>query len=248
MEEESPYVRFDGNAFAIDPLKVFQANYEVGVTLRRLIRTATRFSGPEKVGVHRIVASEPKVIDVEIAFTRTGDHGQKSTAPRMDIAVLIPDNPGGARLVFCEAKRADNSELWSIAETTDGQEPCISVVSQIAKYEKFVGNSGHAKNIVDAYVGVCETLVDLHEQGWKRELHPLIEGIASRRMSLTIHPKVYLLVYGFDEDQKKGAVKTRLERLAVSEGLGHRVVAKGDPRSFNRLSSDILRREAAARK
>jgi hypothetical protein len=123
------------------------------------------------------------------------------------------------------------------------EEGRITVVSQIEKYEKFIGNTDSARAIIDAYVGVCDTLVDLHQQGWTRELDPLVEDVARKQTPLTIHPKVYLLVYDFDDDQKKGDVKNRLERLG--ERLGHRVMAKGDPRSFS-LSKDIVRREGAA--
>jgi hypothetical protein len=54
---------------------------------------------------------------------------------------------------------------------------------------------------------------------------------------LTINPYVYLLVYGFDADNRRGVVKGRLERL--KQLLGHRVIGKGNASSFM-LSKDIL--------
>jgi hypothetical protein len=83
--EENPYIEFDGDNFAVDPAKVVQTRYQSSRTLRNLINTAERFSGEEKKGVAQIVEKEPKVVDVEIAFTRSGDPGEKSTAPRMDL-------------------------------------------------------------------------------------------------------------------------------------------------------------------
>jgi hypothetical protein len=246
MEEGTPYVQFDGEKFSVDPAKVIQTRYKLGVTLERLVRTAVRFSGAEKAGLHRIAAKERKVVDVEIAFTRSGDAGEKSTAPRMDLAVLIPWRSKGARLVFCEAKCADNVEIWKPAEKKNDQdEPRIAVVNQIAKYEKFIGDTQNTESLVDAYVRVCKTLIDLRQQGLNRKPDPLVEAVATKQIPLTIHPKVYLLVYGFDAQKKKSTVKELLERLRARDMLGHRVIAKGDPGSFS-LSNDILHCEKAA--
>jgi len=64
---------------------------------------------------------------------------------------------------------------------------------------------------------------------------------------LIIHPKVYLLVYSYDADEEKGAVRKIRDILGTKDRLGHRVIAKGDPREFA-LSEDILRYEANARR
>ena len=248
MEEGSPYIQFDGRNFAIDPANVIQSHYETDVTLKRLVRTAARFSVAEKEGVHRIAANEPKVVDVEIAFTRTGDPNQKPTAPRMDLAVLIPEESKGARLVFCEAKCADNDQLWKLEKIKPSREDRrIAAVAQIEEYETFIGASSNYKAIIDAYVGVCGTLVNLHQQGWKRKLNPLVEAVAKQQIPLIIHPKVYLLVYSYDADEEKGAVRKIRDILGTKDRLGHRVITKGDPREFA-LSEDILRYEANARR
>jgi hypothetical protein len=241
LEDGSPYISFNGEIFSIDPTKIVRTSYQPGVTLRRLVKTAARFSGAEKAGVHRIVANEPRVVDLEIAFTRSGDAGEKSTAPRMDLAVLIPGKSNEARLVFCEAKCADNVELWKLEKGPSSEEPRIAVVSQIAKYEKFIRDNDAA--IIKAYACVCKTLIDLSEQRGTRP-DPLIEDVA-KGAPLTIHPNVFLLIYDFDADQKKGVVQKRCDKLSGT--LRHRVIAKGNPGSFS-LSNDILRREAAARK
>jgi hypothetical protein len=107
--------------------------------LPQLIKTAARFAGPEKSGVHKIARKEPKVVDLEIAFTKARENGDLS-APRMDIAVLMPGNSGGAELVFCEAKCADNPELWSLEKLPKGEKNLPSlprstaVIAQIRKY------------------------------------------------------------------------------------------------------------------
>jgi hypothetical protein len=239
--EKHSYVRFDGENFKVNPAEVVQTRYQPGITLPRLIKTVARFSGAEKKGVDQIVAKEPKVVDVEIAFTRSGDAGKKSTAPRMDLAVLIPWKSGGARLFFCEAKCADNVELWKLEKKNVQEEPRIAVVSQIEKYQKFIGENDKA--LIEAYVSVCKTLIELRKQGLNRKIDPLIEGVAEG-MPLTIDPHVYLLVYAFGVDEKNGVLKNRLETLQAKDKLGHRVIAKGKARNFI-LSEDILRKEVA---
>ena len=232
----TPYVRFDGKNFKIKPSDVVQIRYDSEEALNRMIRTASRYSGPEKTGVHQIAQSEPKVVDLEIAFTRSGDPGQKSTAPRMDLAVLIPWERGEACLVFCEAKCADNVELWMPPrDESAAGEASIAVVAQLRKYEKFIQENTNA--LVPAYRNVCQTLTDLHEQGSTRKLDDLVYHVADGRRSLSIHPNVFLLVFGFDADQKRGALKKTLAALGDTS-LGNRIIAKGKPGSFS-LAEDI---------
>lgn len=240
--EENPYIEFDGEHFAVDPAEVVQTGYQSSETLRNLINTAARFSGEEKRGIAQIVGKEPKVVDVEIAFTRSGDPGKRSTAPRMDLAVLVPWKSEGARLVFCEAKCADNVELWKLEKQNVGDKPRIAVVSQIEKYQKFISENDKAVN--EAYVSVCKTLIGLHDQKWNRKLDPLIKHVADQPTSLTIHPHVYLLVYAYGKDEKNGVLKNRLRTLRDKENLGDRVIAKGKANKF-KLSDDIISRITA---
>jgi hypothetical protein len=234
--EEDPYIEFDGEHFCVDPAKVVQARYQSGRTLRNLIKTAAHFSGEEKKGVAQIIGKEPKAVDVEIAFTQSGD--ARPTAPRMDLAVLIPWSQKEVRLVFCEAKCADNVELWKLEKNSVGQEPRIAVVSQIEKYQKFIGENDEA--LKKAYVCVCKTLIGLHDQGWNRKCDPLIKQVADQTTSLTIHPHVYLLVYAYSKAAKNGVLGNRLKTLSRKENLGDRVIAKGKADQFT-LSHDILR-------
>jgi hypothetical protein len=185
------------------------------------------------------------VVDVEIAFTRSGAPEERPTAPRMDLAVLIPWKSEGARLFFCEAICADNVDLWKLERKSVKAKRRIAVVSQIANYEKFIGQN--SKALVDAYFSVCRTLIELRKQGLARKLDPLIEGVAAERILLTIEPRVYLLVYAYGKDEKNGVLGNRLVTLRDKENLGDRVIAKGKANQF-RLSEDILRRERAARR
>lgn len=234
--EENPYIEFDGDHFAVDPAKVVQTRYQSKMTLRNLINTAARFSGAEKKGIAQIVEKEPRVVDVEVAFTQSGDPEEGPTAPRMDLAVLIPWKSEGARLVFCEAKCADNVELWELERKNVGKERRIAVVSQIEKYQRFIGENYEA--LIEAYASVCEMLLGLHDQGWKRKLDPLIKHVVDQPTSLTIHPQVYLLVYAYGRDEMNGVLGNKLRTLR--DNLGGRVIAKGEANKFT-LSNDILR-------
>lgn len=243
LEEKDPYVAFDGKAFAIDPNAIVHTVYQSKLTLPQLIKTASRFAGAEKAGVHKIAQNEPRVLDLEVAFTATGDSDSPS-APRMDMAVVVPNGSGGASLVFCEAKCFDNKELSSLETKSqkersvgDSAERRISVVAQIDKYQAFIRSEVNKESLVRSYIKVCKTLSDLSLQGPNRELDDLIKKVASGEVQLSIHPYVYLLVYDFDDDQKKGAVR---KRLGVLRAKGINIIAKGNPKDFQ-LSRDILR-------
>jgi hypothetical protein len=144
-----------------------------------------------------------------------------------------------ASVVFCEAKCANNKELWTEKVEKDEDTKLelsreISVVDQIAKYQKFIGADENSDRLVRAYRRVCENLVALAEQGSVRELDPLVGRVAAG-MKLTIHRHVYLLVYDFDSDQRDGLLEKRLDKL---EKKGLRIIAKGDPKAFS-LANDV---------
>jgi hypothetical protein len=212
-------------------------------TLPQLIKSAARFAGAEKSGVHKIARKEPKVVDLEIAFTKAGENGDLS-APRMDIAVLVPGESGGAELVFCEAKCADNPELWSRERLPKGAKAPVSplystaVIAQIKKYEQFIQAEENQKSLIDAYVSVCKNLVEISGQSRARRVDDLVGQVAEGK--LKIHPHVYLLIYDFGEDEKKGRIKKKRQELSDQ---GVRSIAKGDPGQFQ-LANDILREKA----
>ncbi|WP_271668663.1 hypothetical protein [Bradyrhizobium sp. CCBAU 51627] len=243
LGEQDPYIRFDGLQFAVKPTDVVQTAYRPNITLSRLIKTASRFSGPEKTGVHEIAMKEGKVIDLEIAFSQSSNEG--SSAPRMDLAVLIPNGPSHASLVFCEAKCADNPELSRLEKKDKKNESAlrrISVVAQIEKYKKYISDDGNKENLIASYVKVCEMLTDLHSQGLARTPDPLIARVAKGEAALSIHPHVYLLVYDFTAEQRDGALGKQLELLRADDKLGNRIIAKGDAAHFT-LAQDIQRLE-----
>ncbi|MCK1564292.1 hypothetical protein IVB08_10010 [Bradyrhizobium sp. 173] len=241
LENKDPYISFDGRTFDLDPTAIVNTEYKSGLTLPQLIKTAARFAAAEKSGVHKIARKEPKVVDFEIAFTKAGNNGDPS-APRMDLAVLIP-SAGGAELAFCEAKCADNGELWNLEKR--GQEKwnaayfprSTAVVAQIRKYEQFIQNKDNEKGLIDSYVKVCRTLVEISSQSSTRTVDDLIKQVADGRSRLLIHPHVYLLIYDFGRDQRDGRLAKRRKELR-DQGL--KIIAKGNPGEFQ-LANDILR-------
>lgn len=242
LEKKDPYVSFDGKKFHIEPTDIVNTEYESKLTLPQLIRTAARFAGPEKSGVHRIARKEPKVVDLEIAFSKAGENGDLS-APRMDIAVLVQVKPGKAALVFCEAKCADNPELWGLEKLPKGAkslpppERLTAVIAQVRKYEQFIQAKETQESLIEGYVRVCRNLVEISSQSPARPVDDLVRQVAEGKVELSIHPHVFLLIYDFGKDEKKGRIKEK--RLQLEEA-GVRIIAKGKPEDFQ-LANDILR-------
>ena len=226
------YVRFTGKSFLLEPRDVIRTNYETGRTLPRLIAAASVYAGKEKQGVHVIAAQNPTVVDLEVAFTETGEAGEDVRAFRIDLAALHPDGDSKAKLVFYEAKRADDIRLRT------GSEGDAEVVTQMVRYDKFLHTS--ASDLARAYKDVCATLVKLRSRG-SRSLSQIIRDVAAETpaRTLSVDPVARLLVFGFDQDHKDGEIfmghiKTLQARLARP------VVAKGNPASFD-LLKDYLR-------
>jgi hypothetical protein len=242
LEKKDPYVSFDGKAFDLKPADIVNTEYESKLTLPQLIKSAARFAGAEKSGVHKIARKEPKVIDLEIAFTKAGENGDLS-APRMDIAVLVPGKSGEVELVFCEAKCADNPELWNLEKPPKGEMNLPSlprstaVIAQIRKYEQFIQAKENRQSLIDGYVSVCRNLVELSGQSPARKVDDLVRQVAERKLELSIHPYVYLLIYDFGQDEKDGRIKKKRQELNKA---GVRTIAKGKPGDFQ-LADDILR-------
>jgi hypothetical protein len=242
LEKKDPYVSFDGKTFDLKPDAIVNTEFESKLTLPQLIRTAARFAGAEKSGVHKIASKEPKVVDLEIAFTKAGENGDLF-APRMDIAVLVPGKPGKAELVFCEAKCAGNRELWDLEKLPKGEKGpaspprSLAVIAQIKKYEQFIQASENQESLIGGYVSVCRNLVELSRQSPARPVDDIVRQVAEGKLELSIHRHVYLLIYDFGEDERNGRIKKKRQEL---DEAGVRTIAKGDPGEFQ-LANDILR-------
>ncbi len=165
----------------------------------KALKAASRvYAGDEKAGVHEIVLKRSNVIDVEIAFRGSG--------LRVDLAALH-ETDDGPQLVFYEAKHFSNKEL----RAEEGRE--AKVIGQLDGYSGLLEkNKGQLE---ECYQRVCENLrcikglAGRHPQRHDMLVRVLDEG-------LRVDPKPRLVVFGFDQDQQRGAWKRHRERLAQS--------------------------------
>ncbi|NLD91904.1 MAG: hypothetical protein GX639_04455 [Fibrobacter sp.] len=179
----------------------FQTNY------RRIKENCFNFSGIEAIGVseiyhkHSYLSNENVVVlDIEVSFKALDPN---RTQDRIDILLF---NTQKKTLQFVEAKHYSNKELWS---TTTPK-----IISQIRRYEQQISKSG--ENIISAYSDYIEAVNRIFS------LHfPL---------PVKIDPKVSLLIFGFDDDQKNG----RLRKLITGNRVfcGVKTYCKGDIKSI----------------
>jgi len=219
------YIRFTGKSFLINPHEVICTDYEPHRTLNRLIDGASPYTSEEKKGVHVIARKNPTVVDLEIAFTQTGEAEEDVKALRIDLAALHEDGDSKAKFVFYEAKRADDSRL----RARPGGKP--EVIKQMQSYNKFLRTS--ASDIARVYKDVCATLVKLCTRSSRLPSQIIREvGAESPKRTLSVDPVARLLVFGFDRDQKKGDLFI-LDIPVLQKHLECPVVAKGNPESFD---------------
>ncbi|PYV22052.1 MAG: hypothetical protein DMG27_19145 [Acidobacteria bacterium] len=223
------YISFTGKSFVVEPRDVICTNYKTDKTLDRLIDAASYYASEEKKGVHAIALQNKTVVDLEVAFTETGEVGEDARERRIDLAALHKDGEGKAKLVFYEAKRADDPRLRARSNSE------AEVVKQMESYDKFLHTS--ASHLARAYKDVCATLVKLCSSNL-RSLDPIIGEVGAETRTLSVDQVARLLVFGFDQDQKFGELFMRhIETL--QRCLAGRVVAKGNPASFDLLSDYV---------
>ncbi len=224
-------VAFDGSRWRPPPYEDMIAHTFVpGKTLASLKKAATPYAGDEKKGVQEIVARRkrnsslpcnPNVLDVEIAVPEPLPTPRKAW-PRIDIAALEEDGET-SRLVFWEAKLFGYHKALRAA---DGGRP--PVLDQIGGYRRIL--NAHRKQILDSYGCVAANLVEIAKMsGGTRAVGSLVQKVADRPESLALPsiPEVGLIVFGFDDGQKRGEVwKPHRERLLAE--LPNRFLARGE--------------------
>lgn len=117
------------------------------------------------------------VLDIEICFESLTDKG------KMDrIDMLIYDKSAKV-LQFVEAKHFTNPEIWS--------ETKPRVIDQLDRYEKQIDK--RKQSILENYIEYVKIINDLFE--------------ISLPLPVEIHPKTMLLIFGFDDNQKRGRLR-----------------------------------------
>jgi len=170
----------------------FESNY------LRIKENCSNYSGTEACGVseiyHRhsyLASGNVVVLDIEVSFESLNEIHKHD---RIDFVLM---NKTTNTLQFIEAKHYSNNDIWS--------ESTPKVISQIERYEKQL--KLRKTEIISEYVEHVRTLNSIF-------------GILLPEPT-DFDPKVTLLIFGFDNDQKIG----RLKRL-VEEKQEYREIKK----------------------
>lgn len=222
-DSRTPYVPVDNGLVKLpDAAALFHADLS---DIPALKRAAAAYVGDEKAGVHRIVLSNPNVVDVEVAFGLAGNGEEGPSTRRIDFAALHP-TADGAEIVFYEAKAFANKELRAAGDTPP------PVIGQIEGYRKLLAE--HADALARSYRAVCGNLVALNgvRDRYAASLD-LLRRLAGNDTKLHVSEAVSLVVFGFDSDQRDGTVwKGHRDKLEAA--LDKRLLLKGDSQGFTR--------------
>jgi hypothetical protein len=238
--------------FSLDPAEAVWTRYAGASTLAEMKRAAAALAGLEKTGVHTLVQASPNVVDLEITLTgASGDAPVELDGTEADAALLAPATDGApspmrrdrldvasleergvsgeAWLVFHEAKLAANPALRSTSTP--------AIVGQVARYRGALKQE--AERLAAGYPALCRDLVRLDAlrrtvrmaRGLDVAALPprdaLVAEVASGARRLRVDPEPRLVLFGFDADQRDGALRVVTEDLAGTHGL--RVYAVGRP-------------------
>jgi hypothetical protein len=207
------YVRLTGGAFAPPAAPVLHSVADWSA----LKRAARAWVGEEKRGVERILRANPNVLDVEVAIS------DDSRADRIDLLALR-DEGAGAELVFVEAKTFANPEL----RAAPGRP--VPVLEQIGRYTTLLVK--YEADLRRSYLRVSENLLALDGAALARR-HPAARTALTAGSALRVSSEPRLAIYGFDQDQKDGAVWAG-HRVRLEQVLGKRLLLRGDPDGFTR--------------
>lgn len=190
----------------------------------RIKENCSLYSGVESAGIARLCApsnyvkstEDIIVLDIEVSLHAIEDNldnhlseNKKRSQDRIDILLF---NKKTQILQFVEAKHFSNKELWAQENTKP------KVVEQIKRYERQI--SAKHDQIISAYTDYfkfARRLFNLDEPF----PYPINDPIKLNR-------EVILLVFGFDNDQKK-----KIEKLLKEDGSLDGILARfmGNPKS-----------------
>lgn len=161
------------------------------------------YSGEEAKGVSYLYQNSSYLVSKSI-FVLDIEIAFKKDGKKQDrIDILLYDNDSQI-LRFVEAKHFSNSDLWSNSTPR--------VVAQIKKYEEQIEH--HRKKLIEEYGLYIEELNYIYNKNFN---HPK-----------SIDSKVSLLIFGFDNAQKKDDRFTKLI-LGNPEYKEIKIYCKGDP-------------------
>ena len=165
----------------------FKTNYP------RIKENCSNYSGVEAFGVSQLYHkysylsdSNIVVLDIEVSFQSLTDE------KKQDRVNVLLYNQETQTLQFVEAKHYSNPEIRSKSKP--------KVIAQIKKYENQI--AGKEADIKKAYSSYINILNDI-----------FIDEALSLPMPKSIEPKVILMIFGFDADQRDGNLETIKEQL-----------------------------------
>jgi hypothetical protein len=242
VRQKQDYIRLQPDSqFAPDPKAFMWSEYKSPATLKDMLKAASVYAGPEKMGLHALIknslSDKVRVIDVEVSFTRDEEGDTPSedwTAPtrhldRIDV-VTQEERDGSTCFVFHEAKHFTNKELRASSKSTP------PVVEQIERYRRAIQK--HKAGIERTYKKVLfdqDAITSLAQKvsvkGYDRkERIQDCPAIPSSSHTFQVDPDPRLIIFGFDQDQKKGEIWNKhYDRLHGEFCLT--VYAAGDPKS-----------------
>ncbi len=177
-----------------------------------LKRAVEPYAGEEKIGVHKIILNNPNVVDTEIAIS---DNGR---APRIDLAALHKVD-GRIEVMFYEAKHFNNPDLRANEAGTP------KVLKQISTYSRLLEEQ--CNDLRNSYTDVCRNLSELCGVAKRHpERHKLLGDIEMGTSHLFVDTEPWLLVFGYDADQKDG-LNWKKYRDRLRKELGGRVKMVG---------------------
>jgi hypothetical protein len=178
-------------------------------------RRAALFSGEERKGENTVASRVPIVIDMEAAFNDVSQDDNpellgeaKTKSGRIDLVVVTPE----CKLVFVEAKLYSNSEIRSTTFPL--------VCEQLSDYHSWL--KSNSTEILSAYRQLLMCYQVLHGSFFskRRNAQPLAAVLADLgKLSVDLIPR--LLIFGFDEKQKKGLLAELGPR--IQEGVRTRI-------------------------
>ena len=193
--------------------------------IKSIKKASASYSGIEKEGIQKIIKSNDNIVDLEIALTQEADEdemnpekGKKSSAKRIDFAAL-QKKVSYYELIFFEAKDFSNNDL----RAKDSAVP--EVIPQINNYGKLLKQ--YKEDITYSYKQICQNLYDI----LPNSLHSQAIVDIANDTSVKVNVEPRLVIFGFDEDQRKGSIWSPHKEKLV-ESLGERFLAKGDPKDF----------------
>lgn len=211
--ESSPYIECKGGHFEIaSHADLFISSLKAIEDIKYSTKV---YGGIEKTGVHQIIRANLNIVDTEIALSATDSENKNS---RIDFCA-IQEEDGKLILRFFEAKDYSNKEL----KTQDGD---AKVIAQLTRYQNLLTQQNDA--ILSAYKKLIHAASEINGRnilGKDWATHPRID-------SLELDHKPSLVVFGFDDDQKKGDVfKKHMSKLCDTLG-DKRLLLKGDANEF----------------